>query len=38
MAHKKFGPKPPEWWKHMRWQKRLAEKRVREASKKLATE
>lgn len=34
MAHKKFGVKPPEWWKHLRWQKRPAEKRTRKDGKK----
>lgn len=34
MAHKKFGARPPEWWKHLRWQKRPAEKRVRTNARK----
>lgn len=38
MAHKKFGVRPAEWWKHMRWMKRYQEKRVRADSKKRIKE
>jgi hypothetical protein len=27
---------PPEWWKHLRWAKRLFWKRQRQAEKRLA--
>jgi hypothetical protein len=36
MAHKKFGVKPAEWWKHMRWMKRPQEKRVRQDARRQA--
>lgn len=38
MAHKKFGVKPREWWKHMRGAKRPQEKRVRGDAKKVIKE
>lgn len=38
MAHVQKGllTKPPEWWKHLRWAKRLFWKRERRAAKKAA--
>jgi hypothetical protein len=33
MAHKKFGVRPKEWWKHLRWQKRYQEKTTRQHGK-----
>ena len=36
MAHKKFGVRPKEWWKHLRWQKRYQEKTVRQHGKRTA--
>lgn len=34
MAHKKYGVKPPEWWKHLRFMKRPTEKRTRKDGKR----
>lgn len=38
MAHVKKGQlaAPPEWWKHLRWTKRLFWKRERRAGQKVA--
>lgn len=34
MASKKYGTKPPEWWKHLRWQKRPFWKKSRGQAKR----
>ncbi len=38
MASKKHGVKPSEWWKHLRWAKRLNNKRVRKDGRKRIDE
>jgi len=35
MAHKKYGVKPTEWWKHMKWAKKVMNKKLRQLAKKL---
>ena len=36
MASKKYGVKPTEWWKHLRWEKRRNNKKVRKLGQKLS--
>jgi hypothetical protein len=38
MAHVKKGllTPPPEWWKHLRWAKKLFWKKERKAARRLA--
>lgn len=38
MASKKYGVKPTEWWKHLRWEKRRNNKKVRKLGQKLSEE
>ena len=38
MASKRHGVKPTEWWKHLRWAKRVNNKRVRKGGKQQTKE
>lgn len=38
MASKRYGVKPTEWWKHLRWEKRRNNKKVRKLGQKLSEE
>lgn len=33
MASKRYGVKPTEWWKHMKWAKKVMNKKLRKFGK-----
>ncbi len=35
MASKKYGVAPIEWWKHMKWAKKVMNKKLRKLGQKL---